>query len=466
MARTSVFPVLLSLWHTSSAVYQVSEWTSVFAAGEADMNGVKYSCFRIPVLVRSKTGKLFAFGEGRRDNSRSIHPCMDQGDVQIMVRSSDDDGKTWGVMRKVVEMPGHTAGNPVAIYSGGNSTKGGSSACAPALHVVFSRDNRECFTTMSMDDGVTWSTPVSRAAALQPGVGKFMATGPGGGLELASGRLVASMYYAGAAYAIWSDDCGKNWERGANLPHRFEQVEPQLTLLSDGRLVMMARTAPRAPDPDVRQHHIGISSDEGATWSVINPYENVPGVKCQASILATPHALVQSTARGPPPQLNTCPDRRCNMEVYATSDSVGDGNLSWHRYAILYRGNGAYSSMIPSLEPGWISILIERGDGAFHTPYTGPFTNPMLSGGTTTLYRDLSYSRFPAPGTDGATALDDAEAAPLALWSRGVQKDAPQGLRLDSMSLGTAAFASLVVAAGALALHRRSSHSWSGMQPL
>ena len=48
-----------------------------------------YSCFRIPALVTLKSGVLVAFSEGRRGS------CRDFGHVDILMRRSEDKGKTW-----------------------------------------------------------------------------------------------------------------------------------------------------------------------------------------------------------------------------------------------------------------------------------------------------------------------------------------------------------------------------------
>ena len=63
---------------------------TVFKAGEDG-----YHTYRIPAIVRAKNGDLLAFAEGRK-NGRSDH-----GDIDIVLKRSSDDGKTWGPMQLV-----------------------------------------------------------------------------------------------------------------------------------------------------------------------------------------------------------------------------------------------------------------------------------------------------------------------------------------------------------------------------
>jgi len=54
-----------------------------------------YSCFRIPALVTLKSGVLVVFAEGRRGS------CNDFGHVDIVMRRSEDKGKSWTTQKVV-----------------------------------------------------------------------------------------------------------------------------------------------------------------------------------------------------------------------------------------------------------------------------------------------------------------------------------------------------------------------------
>lgn len=48
-----------------------------------------YACFRIPAIVKSKAGTLLAFAEARKNS------CSDTGNIDLVVKRSEDGGKTW-----------------------------------------------------------------------------------------------------------------------------------------------------------------------------------------------------------------------------------------------------------------------------------------------------------------------------------------------------------------------------------
>ena len=68
-----------------------------------------YHTFRIPAGVRTLEGHLLAFAEGRRND------FTDTGDIDLVMRRSEDKGRTWGELQVVDRNGPHTAGNPVPI---------------------------------------------------------------------------------------------------------------------------------------------------------------------------------------------------------------------------------------------------------------------------------------------------------------------------------------------------------------
>src|SRR4029079_18749526 len=63
---------------------------TVFKAGQDG-----YHTYRIPAIVRAKNGDLLAFAEGRKNSA------ADHGDIDIVLKRSGDDGKTWGRLQLV-----------------------------------------------------------------------------------------------------------------------------------------------------------------------------------------------------------------------------------------------------------------------------------------------------------------------------------------------------------------------------
>lgn len=58
---------------------------------------------------RPPDGSLLAFAEARR------HGTADRGDIDLVVRRSADEGRTWGEMTVVWDDAGNTCGNPAPV---------------------------------------------------------------------------------------------------------------------------------------------------------------------------------------------------------------------------------------------------------------------------------------------------------------------------------------------------------------
>ena len=68
-----------------------------------------YACFRIPAIVKSKAGTLLAFAEARKNS------CSDTGNIDLVVKRSEDGGKTWSRIITVWDDGDNVCGNPSPI---------------------------------------------------------------------------------------------------------------------------------------------------------------------------------------------------------------------------------------------------------------------------------------------------------------------------------------------------------------
>src|SRR5689334_15193278 len=91
------------LWLTTDNVSAASapSITDVFISGKEG-----YHTYRIPALVVTTNGTLLAFCEGRK-NSRS-----DTGKIDLLLKRSTDDGKTWSAQQIVRSDGDNVCGNP------------------------------------------------------------------------------------------------------------------------------------------------------------------------------------------------------------------------------------------------------------------------------------------------------------------------------------------------------------------
>lgn len=189
---------------------------TVFSRGE-NVSGVyepgvnqSIGCFRIPSLVRTTQGTLLAFAEGRVNGCRPDVAT----NRPLVVRSSSNDGATWGPIRVAVPADKSYGTNyPAAtLLPNGNIL----------LTFFKSTGPGGSWSTISKDDGVTWSDAVQ----MQGGCNAFPAV-------VLPDRMVAAC----PPFATISTDGGQTWRRGkgnvtlgANVTGLGETV-----LVADGR---------------------------------------------------------------------------------------------------------------------------------------------------------------------------------------------------------------------------------------
>ncbi|KAH8592589.1 glycoside hydrolase family 33 protein [Bisporella sp. PMI_857] len=168
-------------------------------------SGIGFHSFRIPAVVRTSTGRILAFSEGRR------HTNEDFGDINLVykrTKTTTDHGDApgdWESLREVVGTGPGTWGNPTPVVDGGTiylfmSWNGGEYSqrgnnVLPDGTLTKKIDStwagrRHLYLTSSTDDGNTWSTPQDMTTTLTPDGWTWDAVGPGNGIKLTSGELV------------------------------------------------------------------------------------------------------------------------------------------------------------------------------------------------------------------------------------------------------------------------------------
>ena len=73
----------------------------LFENGQED-----YACYRIPAILQLKNGKILSFPEGR------VNECDDFGDVDIVMKYSDDGGLNWPKQKVLINNQSLQVGNP------------------------------------------------------------------------------------------------------------------------------------------------------------------------------------------------------------------------------------------------------------------------------------------------------------------------------------------------------------------
>ncbi|MDK1344973.1 exo-alpha-sialidase [Streptomyces sp. 378] len=371
-----------------------------------------YACFRIPAIVRTTSGTLLAFAEGRVLN------CGDAADIDIVVKRSADGGRTWGPLRVVTEGAGDTHGNPAPVVDRGtgrillaetfNTGRTDAGNCAVPC-------DRTPHLQYSDDDGRTWSEPRDLSGEILPGHwNSWYATGPVHGIQLTrgkhAGRLVfgvntetwnGSRVSANHAALVVSDDGGDSWRVGATdtwpiaQDGTFRQKPSEVTLTerADGALLVSGR---EQDGTDLGHRSQTLSLDGGDSFAT--PFRALPDLytpQVQGATLRLGDRMLLSAPADP--------DRRRTMMVRSSYD----GGRTWEsvdRGTVVTTDWSGYSDMA-AVDRATVGLLYEGGaadarDEIRFARFTEDWLKPRRGADPTT--------RDAAPGTRPAAVLGGA----------------------------------------------------------
>ncbi|HEY1021668.1 MAG TPA: sialidase family protein [Flavisolibacter sp.] len=302
-----------------------------------------YTSTRIPALVVTPKGTLLAFCEGR------IGSASDWADMNLLARRSTDGGKTWEPIQIIDTKKGAPVGNPTPIVD----EKGN-------IHLLYQKDYAEAFYTWSDDDGKTWKKAEDITTVFDQFRSDYkwnvVAPGPGHGIQLKNGRLLASVWLANSAKTVprrshgpscvatvYSDDGGKTWNRGAIVADSSAAIsnpnESQPVQLPDGTVLLSIRNPGK-----MKRRAFSASPDGSSNWSDVRYAEELFDPTCMASIVA----LTGKKNTGKPAILFVNPDSR-NIEKHPrrnlTAKMSYDGGYTWPVQKVLNSGPSGYSDL-------------------------------------------------------------------------------------------------------------------------
>ncbi|MDA9857569.1 glycoside hydrolase [Rubripirellula sp.] len=216
---------------------------------------------------RSDTASIAQLGNGRlmvvyHKYEGGVRGGHDHGTCRIWSKVSDDDGKTWGQTRMLVDVAngdmnvqapallqtksGHLLLITLRAHADGNSS---------TMCLFSSEDNGNTFVPLEP----LWRR--SKGQLLQGGTSSL--------LQLKSGRLLLPFHggkgdqwrQKNSVWCMYSDNRGRSWERSPaiDLPKRGA-MEASVAQFDDGNLLMSLRTQLGGP-------FLSRSNDEGMTWS-------------------------------------------------------------------------------------------------------------------------------------------------------------------------------------------------------
>ena len=304
------------------------------------------SCYRIPAIVTAPNGDVIAAIDER------VPGCGDlkwSKDINIIVRRSSDNGKTWSKIETVVNFPyGKSASDPSMIVD--NITN--------EIFLFYNymdldeeKDVYYLHVVKSADNGKTWSEPTDITSQIaKPEWHKdFKFITSGRGIQTKAGKLVHTMVNLNSGLHLFgSDDHGKTWYF-IDVPIQPAD-ESKIIELTDGTLMINARVNGKG------LRYVHTSKDEGKTWETKAAPELIdPG--CNASIIRytaiedgyEKNRLLFSNAK--------MEKGRKNMTVRISYDE----GKNWSEGKTIYAGSSAYSSLT-ILKNGDIGLFFEQDE--------------------------------------------------------------------------------------------------------
>jgi len=359
LAKVAVFCLCTFLPGVPTAQSQQLEQKPIFVKGVGG-----YNIYRIPSLMVSPKGTLLAFCEGRE--------AGDSSDIDLLLRRSEDGGRTWSRKQVVWDEGKNVCGNPCPVLDSETGiiwllmTWNDSRDSSRDLHRGTGRDTRRVYVCSSEDDGLSWSQPTEITQCVKRDDWHWYATGPGVGIQLRQephrGRLVIPCDYSSptdgyGSHIIYSDDHGASWQLGGSVLGGCNEC--QVVELADGSLMLNMRLQKNGPG----KRGVAMSRDGGLTWSAMKPDPVLIDPVCQASLIRYSLACEQGPNRllFSNPAQTVPPDQTSGDRTRMTVRLSYDEGKTWPVSKLLHEGPSAYSCLAV-LPGGDIGCLYEGGD--------------------------------------------------------------------------------------------------------
>jgi sialidase-1 len=299
--RKNILSLVLLI--SAFSIHAQTPFSVIYTSGQEG-----HKTYRIPAIIKNKQGHLLAFAEGR------VNGSGDFGDINIVLKISRDQGRTWSALATLVDYQDLQAGNPTPIldttdprfpkgrvflfYNTGNNHEN---------EIREGKGLREVWYITSTDGGLTWSSAVNITSQVhrpnQPSRNsaytfkedwRHYANGPGHGMQFTQGphagrMLIAANHSEGPrgergsdyrAHTFYTDDHGDTFHLGASIAIPGSN-ESSAAEISGGKLLMNIRNQ----RGDIRQRIIGLSEDGSASWKETYFDPQLPDPICQGSIL-------------------------------------------------------------------------------------------------------------------------------------------------------------------------------------
>lgn len=331
----------------------------------------KCDTYRIPGLARTPKGTLLAVYDIRWKNAGDL-----QGDIDVGVSRSLDNGQTWLPMQKAIDMKEwggkseqeNGIGDPAilideqtgriwvaALWLHGKKGKAAWWSSQPGLTP---EETGQFILAYSDDEGATWSEPINITQQVKNPEWYLCFNGPGMGIYKKDGTLVFPAQFKDKdqvphSTIIYSKDQGKTWHTGTGA--KPKTTEAQVVELEDGSLMLNMR------DDRGGSRSVAVTHDLGQTWEEHpSSRQALPEPVCQASIIRI-----------------TLKDGRQALAFFNPATTQGrhhltlklsfDNGLSWpEKYHTLVYQPGTYGySCLTQLNPSTLGVIYEGAGEMF-----------------------------------------------------------------------------------------------------
>jgi len=347
----------------------------IFAAGEGG-----YDLHRIPGMVATTQGTVLAYCEARMTSH--TWPGADWAKMDVLMRRSTDGGRTWEPPRKIITAPPDIELNPVSIEKRlarpGDITQNNAVAIVDrdtgAVHFVYCIEYARCFHMRSDDEGVTFTEPFEITHVFEtfrPDYAwRVIAVGPGHGIQLRNGRLLATAWLSTGEHGnghdpsvvatIYSDDHGATWQAGAIAaadPGVHNPSEAVAIELADGRVMLNMRNQTRLEGRRNRLRAVCVSPDGVRDWGPVRFDEALVEPECMANLIR----LSLAPEGGKNRILFSNPDNATSRERKNVTIKLSyDEGETWPVQKVLEPGRSGYSDLAVTAD-GTILCFYERG---------------------------------------------------------------------------------------------------------
>ncbi|MFE7784624.1 sialidase family protein [Streptomyces nigrescens] len=348
-----------------------------------------YTSFRIPAVVRARSGHLLAFAEGR------VSSAADSGTIHIVLKRSADAGRTWGPLQVVARNGSGTAGNPApVVLDSGRVLLLQVHNAADATEDRIRRGRvppaggRRVWLQHSDDDGASWSPPREITDQAKLPQWRWYATGPGHALQLRhgpyTGRLLVPANHStpptgpqdsgtepryNGGHALLSDDDGATWRIGYTDSYSHSHSGGDSD--TDRSVAPNETTAAELPDGSV---YLNARNEAAAAWRRVDAVSTDGGehlvrpFRPQAG-LAGPAVQGSALHLGDRGALLFSGPAHPAARALMTLRTSRDGGLTWRTVHTVGGLPAAYSDLV-RLDRHSVGLLYETGDFSAYSTNT------------------------------------------------------------------------------------------------